>query len=173
MLGNNFSVNNSSQSSSELDSSSDSLSTHSSAASSTSKISVPNLVGQSYKSIQSQQNLNYQVLVSSEEYNDNVAEGIIISQTPKSTEQMEIGSTVLVTVSKGSKTRSLPIIAGLPITEASQKVTSAGLVPTQKQEYSKTVSEGTVIGYEGHKPGDLVESGNEVVIIVSKGKEPQ
>ena len=173
LLGNNFSVNNSSQSSSELNSSSDSLSTHSSAASSTSKISVPNLVGQSYKSIQSQQNLNYQVLVSSEEYNDNVAEGIIISQTPKSTEQMEIGSTVLVTVSKGSKTRSLPIIAGLPITEASQKVTSAGLVPTQKQEYSKTVSEGTVIGYEGHKPGDLVESGNEVVIIVSKGKEPQ
>ena len=173
LFGNNFSFNNLSQSSGNSVTSSDPLSDYSAASSSTSKIPVPNLIGQNYKSIQSQQNLEYQVLVSSEEYNDNIAEGIIMSQTPKNTEQIEKGATILVTVSKGSKTRTLPAISGIPITEASQKVTSAGLIPTQKQEYNDTVSVGIVVGYDGHNPGDLVESGSEVVIIVSKGKKTQ
>ena len=42
--------------------------------------------------------------------------------------------------------------------------------PTQGQEYSDTVAEGIVIGYEGHSPRDKLEYGSSVKIIVSRGK---
>lgn len=173
LLGPDFSSNNQLQTSSSSAVSSEPSSLPSASSSSLTKIAVPNLVGQNYKMLQTQSHPDYQVLISSEEFNDNINEGLIISQTPSFTEQMEKGSTILVTVSKGSKIRTLPSIIGLSISDASQKVTSAGLIPIQKQEYNDTVLPGVVIGYDGHNPGDSIEYGSEVGVIVSKGKNLQ
>lgn len=173
LLGPDFSPKNQLQNSNNSAAFSESSSPSSVSSSSLTKIAVPNLVGKNYKTIQSQPHSDYQVLISSEEFNDNVNEGLIISQTPSSSEQMEKGSAILVTISKGSKIRTLPAITGLPISDASQKVTSSGLIPTQKQEYNDTVLPGVVIGYSEHNSGDSMEYGSEVSIIVSKGKNPR
>ena len=135
------------------------------------KVQVPDLVGKDYKTIKSKPSSEYQVLLSSEEFSESVNEGIIISQVPGASEQMDQGSAILVTVSKGKKMRKLPEITGLTISDASQKVTSAGFVPIQKQEYSDTVPSGAVIGYDGHNAEDMAEYGSEISILVSKGKQ--
>lgn len=135
------------------------------------KVQVPDLVGKDYKTIKSKPSSEYQVLLSSEEFSESVNEGIIISQVPGASEQMDQGSAILVTVSKGKKMRKLPEITGLTISDASQRVTSAGFVPIQKQEYSDTVPSGSVIGYDGHNAEDMAEYGSEISILVSKGKQ--
>ena len=82
---------------------------------------------------------------------------------------MEQGSTIAVNVSKGSKKRTLPNITGKTLSEASQLITAAKLVPVQSSDFSKEYPEGIVIGYKTHKAGDSVDYGSEVTIVVSQG----
>lgn len=132
---------------------------------------VPDLKGLTLEEAKNAAEANeYQILVSSEEFNDNAPQGSIISQVPEPGTKIEKGSSVVVTLSKGLKIRTLPDIAGLSLSEASLKVTQAGLRPTQVQAYSNTVAEGLVIGYEGYEPGSTLEYGSSVKVIVSKGK---
>lgn len=136
------------------------------------KIAVPDLIGRNFKNLQeelSSGSSKYRVVLLSEEFHDTIGEGCIISQTPNYGEEMEVDSTIAVNVSKGSKKRILPDVMGKTLSEASQLVTNAKLVPTAASEFSNDFAEGTVIGYKNHKAGDTVDYGSEVVIIVSKG----
>ena len=80
-------------------------------------IDMPNLVGENFEDAQkaAQENGKYQVLMSTEEFNDTVAEGHIISQVPEYAEGEKLpeGSVIAVIVSKGPENRPLPAIAGL------------------------------------------------------------
>ncbi len=134
------------------------------------KIYAPNLVGKNFQNVKaSNDNENYNILLASEEFNDNVSEGLIISQTPNYKDLIEYKSPILVTVSKGSKMRSLPKIAGLSISEVSQILTEESFVPVQKQNYNDNVKEGIVIGYENRNASDKVEYGTEIIVLVSLG----
>mgnify|MGYP005773989565 CR=1 FL=1 len=135
------------------------------------RIIVPDIVGKNYQDVNSQaQSIgDYQILIMSEEFNDTVEQGCIITQTPKPGDKIDKGSAIVVTVSKGLKERQLPQIAGLSLSDASVKLSQAGFIPIQTQSYSDTIKEGNVIGYYDRKPFDKLEYGSEVKIVVSKG----
>ena len=134
-------------------------------------VAVPDLVGRNYKNLQKEFETNgkYKMVLLSEEFHDSIGEGCIISQTPSAGQEMSVGSTIAVTISKGSKKRTLPEITGKTLSEASQLVTNAKLIPTPSAEFNSKFSEGTVIGYKNYKAGDQLDYNSEVVIIVSKG----
>lgn len=144
----------------------------------TDQISVPNLVGQNFEKLtasassQPEVNQEYQILCGSRQFSDTVAEGFIISQQPAVGGTMTRGTAVVVVVSEGAAVRTLPAIAGLSIPDASAAVTSAGFVPTKAEEYSDTVPNQQVIGYRGVKEGSQMAYGSKVVILVSKGPDP-
>lgn len=135
------------------------------------KIDVPQLVGKSLsaaKSAAASAN-NYSVVVLSEEFHDTTPEGNIISQTPNYGEKMYSGSIIAVTVSKGPSKRKLPNIEGKKLSEAALMLTNEKFKPIEVSQSSQDFAEGTVIGYQDHKAGDVLDYGAEVYIVVSKG----
>lgn len=142
------------------------------------KITIPNLVGQSYADLTANTSSGtssgqqYQVLLSSQQFSDTIPEGCIISQDPKPGTRMTKGTAIVVIVSEGSAVRTLPKIAGKTLSEASNKVTSSGFVPSKAEEYSDTVPQGKVIGYQDVKEGSQMAYGSKVIIVVSLGPKP-
>ncbi len=138
----------------------------------TEKFIVPNLVGRNYDNLQEEVakgGYSYSLVLLSEDFNDNVGEGCIISQIPIAGEEAAIGSTIAVNISKGPQKRMVPPVTGKTLSEASQLITNAKLTPVKTSEYNSEYPEGTVIGYKNCSEGDLLDYGSEVVIIVSKG----
>ncbi len=135
--------------------------------------SAPNLVGENYEELTqssvSSQSSNYQVLLSSKQFSDTVPEGRIISQSPEPNTKIAKGTAIVVVVSQGTSVRTLPEIKGKTLAEASQAVTSAGLIPTKIDDFSQTVPQGYAIGYKDAHPGSKLNFGSQVVIVISKG----
>lgn len=131
-------------------------------------IPVPNLIGKNYKSLNDSAK-DYQLAVMGEDFSDKIEEGSIISQNPSPGEEMERHAAIAVNLSKGSKQRTLPEIEGKSLSEASQLITAQKLVPVQTFEFSKEFAEGVVIGYKNYNPGEKLEYGSEVTIVISKG----
>jgi serine/threonine-protein kinase len=141
-------------------------------------IEAPNLIGKSYQDYKksdssvSSESQDYQVLLSTKQFNDTVPEGCIISQSPTPGTKMAKGSEIVVVVSQGAAVRTLPAIARKSLTDASKAVTDAGFVPVKIEEYSATVPAGMVIDYQTVKAGSQMANGSQVVISVSKGPDP-
>ena len=135
------------------------------------KIAVPELVGRNYQNLQSElaNNDMYKTLLQSEELHDTIGEGCIISQTPNYGEEMYMGTTIIVIVSKGPQKRTLPNIEGKTLSEAAQIISNAKLRPVEIREYNSEVEEGRVIRYKDYKAGDTLDYDSEVVIVVSNG----
>lgn len=140
------------------------------------QITVPNLVGQNYDQlvadVSSNGETDYQILLSTRQFSDTVPEGCIVSQQPAANGKMAKGTAIVVVVSEGAAVRTLPEIAGETLPDASENVTSAGFVPTKTEAYSGTVPSGLVIGYQNAKEGSQMAYGSKVVIVVSKGPNP-
>lgn len=109
----------------------------------------------------------------SDEYSDSVKEGCVMQQSPAAGSRItqEDGIYISVTVSKGPQMRELPEIEGQTLDQASGDIAKAGLLATAEYQYSDKYAEGRVIGYKSQQPGETVEYGTNVTIIVSKGKE--
>ena len=138
------------------------------------KIAVPNLIGKNYENIKQEiknKNYGYNVVLLSEDFSDTVEEGFIISQSPSYGLEMYENSNVAVNVSKGTKMKYLPDIKGKPISESSKILTSLKLNPVAIRVFNNELSEGTTIGYKDNNPGDALEYGSSVTILISKGKE--
>ncbi len=136
------------------------------------KMPVPDLTGRNFKNLQEELSggsSRYRVVLLSEEFHDTIGEGCITSQTPNYGEEMEVGSTIAVNISKGSKQRVLPNVTGKTLSEAAQLITNIKLKPIATNEFSNDFAEGTVIGYKNYKAGDSLDYNSEVIIIVSKG----
>ncbi len=109
-------------------------------------------------------------------YSDKYEEGIILSQSfPKGTPiDTEKGLAVSFKVSKGSFSKELPSsIEGKSLKSASILLADLGfsaVYESEKVEYSDTIEEGYVIGYDGYEPGDKVDIDQEIYLIVSAGK---
>lgn len=139
---------------------------------------VPNYVGKTYdevmKEAESQQTVtilrNY-----SDEYSNEYQEGVVMSQSPAAGSRVtqEDKVVVSITVSKGPKMRELPSIEGLTLDQAAQAIADQGLLATPEYQYSDKYAEGRAIGYKSQQKGDTVEYGTNVIVIVSKGNEPQ
>ncbi|MDE5780776.1 MAG: Stk1 family PASTA domain-containing Ser/Thr kinase [Lachnospiraceae bacterium] len=140
-------------------------------ASSTDAI-VPQLTGLSEDAARAEASKAGLVLVVSERrYDDNVAEGLVISQDVKQNEKLPAGSTVNVIISKGKEKKCIvPNLNNCTIEEARAKLAEAGLTLGTEtgRENSDTVPEGSICG-QSIEAGTEVEEGTAVNYTISLG----
>ncbi len=136
------------------------------------EVEVPDVVGMSEEEAKEKLlNAGFQVEVD-EEYDEEVEEGKVISQS--STDVAEKGSTITIVVSKGEevKVAKVPNLKKKTVTEAEELLSEVKLkLGNVTQEYHDSIPEGKVIN-QSVEAGLEVKEGTEVNITISKGKKP-
>lgn len=140
-------------------------------ANSVKSVQIPNIVGLTQDEAKEELKklkINYEV--ESEEYNNEVEVGKIISQDPKYIENYTVlqKSTIKVKISKGPELVKMPKVAGLTYEEAEQTLKNLNLTVEKIEETSQKIEEGIVISQENAEGEDL-KAGDTVKIHVSSG----
>ncbi len=96
--------------------------------------------------------------------------GQIVSQTPDVDENVEEHTTVLVVVSSGKGSVSIPNVQGKNVTDAESELKSANFEVDKAYDYSDSVQEGFVIS-QSPEGGSQGKKGDLVTLKISRGKE--
>lgn len=107
------------------------------------------------------------------DYSETVDENDVISTSPKAGEDVKLGSTVTLVVSKGKETKTveMPDLVGKDIDEAKYVLTKAKLkVGDIEKQHSDIYVEGEVI-WQSEDPGDEIKEETKINLIVSLGPE--
>jgi serine/threonine-protein kinase len=131
------------------------------------RVIVPNLVGMNFKE-EIKLVSNYNLVMISEEFNEKIPKGSIISQTPVSGTLVLPGFTVAAKVSKGSEIKILPEISGKTLADAVYELSLLSLVPIEIRQ-PNNLPEGIVLGYKYKRTGESVRYGEKIFIITSSG----
>ena len=107
--------------------------------------------------------------VTGSDYSDNYAEGQVMAQTIVQDTVVDKGSTVGVTLSKGSDKVNLGTLnlTVLTVLDASRLLEEKGLVVDVKEEFSNTAAAGTILRFSP----ETAKIGERVTLFVSKGVE--
>lgn len=134
---------------------------------------VPNLVNKEWSKVNGNSKYgNFDIMLTSEEYSDSIAEGRIISQTVEAGSAVPKNTPIGVTVSLGSKMRVVPNIIGMTVSQASEELEKVGLsLGDQAEEYSDTYEMGRIIRLNGTKVGNKIQAGSLINVVVSLGAE--
>jgi beta-lactam-binding protein with PASTA domain len=101
-----------------------------------------------------------------EEAESEKPEDEVISQSPVAGTQVDKGSRVTITVSKGIETVNVPNVEGFTRRDAAAQVRAAGLVPTvREQDVTDPAQDGVVI-QERPAGGTELQKGKPVVLVV-------
>ena len=134
-------------------------------------VQIPDLVNKTQdEAEQIVKELKLKLVVKSEEYNENVEEGKIISQDPAYQENYTIKehSEISVVISKGTETVEVPDVVGKTREEAEKLLKDAGLVAEITEENDEKVEAGIVLSQD-IEDGETVNKGSTVKLVVSKG----
>jgi beta-lactam-binding protein with PASTA domain len=132
-------------------------------------VTVPGLVGQSLEEAQSL--LRESGLETGEKlqaYSDTVPAGMIVSTAPASGEQLEEGSSIVITTSLGPEKVAVPPLLGKTETDASASLQALGLLAETRWSYNEQVAAGMVCGMEP-VPDTSIPRGSKVILTVSQG----
>ena len=134
---------------------------------------VPNLVNKKWSNVDGNEKYsNFYIRMSEEVYDENYEEGRIIFQSVEAGSTVAKNTPISVVVSKGSKMRTVPNIIGKTVSEASKELESAGLaLGDQAEEYSDDVESGKIIRLNGIEPGQKIQAGSMINVVVSLGSE--
>ena len=108
--------------------------------------------------------------VETTEVSDTVLTGGVIRTEPGRGGRVDAGSEIVVVISEGLGSVVVPDVVGLTSSEAFVVLGDAGLGWVETTEASETVPAGGVIRTEPG-PGEGVDAGSEVVVVVSQGPE--
>ena len=109
-------------------------------------------------------------IVYNETRNDDIPIGSIVSQSPASGVTVTSKTKVELSVSIGKILRTVPDVTNRSSYDAERRIKEAKLTMRMYEDYSNTVTKGNVISQQPTS-GEL-ETGSEVIIIVSKGRRP-
>lgn len=137
---------------------------------------VANYVGQKYSDVIASAEENDSVILYrsiEDRYSDEYAEGVIVEQYPSAGAEITSDAQIAVTlvVSKGTQMRELPEVENKRLDDIAEQLGNLGFVVTAEYEYSDEFAKDRVIAYKDYKPGDKVEDGAEIKVIISKGSE--
>lgn len=134
---------------------------------------VPNLVGKDWSKVNGNSKYaDFDIRLTSEEYNENYEEGKIVAQTVEAGSAVAQNTPIGVTVSLGSKMRTVPNIIGMTVSEASAELDKAGLaLGDQAEEYSDDYEMGRIIRLNGIEVGSKIQAGSMINVVVSLGDE--
>ena len=135
------------------------------------EVQIPDLVNKTEE--EAEQILKYlklKLVVKSEEYDENIEKGKIISQDPTYKENYKIKehSEISVIISKGTEKVDVPNVVGKTKEEAEKELKDAGLVPEIIEENDEKVEAGIVLSQDP-EDGENVNKGSKVKLVVSKG----
>jgi eukaryotic-like serine/threonine-protein kinase len=116
----------------------------------------------------------YKNVIDKSFYSEDVPAGEIISQEPKAGEKINPSEEVLyLEYSRGPKPVELKDLAGLTKDEAENYILDSGLSLNEAEyQFSDEYEEGVVISHSPG-PGEEVEKGEFITLILSKGPEPK
>lgn len=106
----------------------------------------------------------------SEEWSETVAEGEVISSTPRPGQMTEHYTPVALVVSKGREPITVPDLFGTNGEEAATSISDLGLNPETVEVFSDSVEAGFVVSTEP-EAGSVLHRGDSVTLSVSKGPE--
>ena len=138
-------------------------------------VPVPELVGLVYDELDITRYPTVEIVLADYDYNEDVEEGVIMNQSPKHGEQVELNGKVQVGVSMGPEQAELnPQLDRLvrrPKEDALNYISAFNLRPLVQEEYSEDIREGLVIRAEPAEPDKPLEEGDTILVFVSLGKE--
>ena len=141
---------------------------------------MPSLVGMTEDAARAKlQGLQVSMDSAKTDYSDVYTEGRIMEQNPKEGEALTPGTTVVVTVSLGTKINdTLKKLRGMTKDEAIKALADVGVHvgPAFEHSFSDEVEKGLVLGYildesAENQDGDEVKKGSTVNLILSDGSE--
>ena len=104
-----------------------------------------------------------------EDFSNNIEAGHVISQSVQAGTMVESGTSIDIVISKGKQRVSVPSVVGSTEEEAKSRLTGAGLTVIVERRADDTEA-GRVLSQDP-AGGTEVDSGSEVTIVVSSGKE--
>ena len=129
---------------------------------------VPNVVGSDRATAESAlKSAGFKVEVA-DQYSDTIEKDKVISQSETAGTNIKKNSTVLIVVSKGMQTVTVPNVVGKDSSSAQKAMTDAGLSVSIQEQASDTVAAGKVIS-QSTAAGSSVKPGTPVTLIVSTG----
>jgi serine/threonine protein kinase/beta-lactam-binding protein with PASTA domain len=134
------------------------------------KTAVPDVTGQTYDEASSQlEAANFQV-EKTEQADDTVAEGDVISQDPSGGTLLEAGATITLTVSTGHEKVTIPRLSGYSYDDAKDLLEGDQYgLRVEKSEQDSSAPEDEVIN-SNPPEGTEVDKGSTVTLLVSKGE---
>lgn len=140
----------------------------------TKEVTVPNIVGKTYEEAKSiLEDAGLKVKKVDEVYNNQYEQGVVVSQEPGADKKVKEGREILLTVSKGKKTATLPEVAGTDFDEAKLLIEGKGFTnvdDTPLEEYSD-IEKGKVIRIYEYSENEDVPLDAPIKIVVSQGPE--
>lgn len=131
---------------------------------------VPYLIGSTQNvAKQDAQTAGLGELLIETQYDENIAEGLVISQEPQFGTEVDEGSSIKVVISLGPEPFEMPLVEGQDAEDAATSLREQGLNVSIEYQASEKISEGKVIS-QNIKQGDNVKKGDSVVLVISSGK---
>jgi serine/threonine protein kinase len=128
---------------------------------------VPVLVG-SQRRVAVQQIRGQGLLPSVSEEESSSPPGEVLRQSPSAGSQVEAGSTVAIVVARAKKQTKVPNVVGAERREAVEAIRAAGLTPVVEEEETPNEEEIGLVVEQLPGPGETVEPGSEVTLVVGK-----
>lgn len=137
-------------------------------SSSAGEVSVPNVTGETEAAASARLRAAGLRAAPSLGSSATVADGRVISQSPRGGSRAEKGSRVAIVVSSGPGSAALPNVAGLTAAQAIDRLRAAGFKPSRTEQPSSKVAKGKLIGTEP-PAGTELQVGSPVSVLVSSG----
>lgn len=134
------------------------------------QVFMPNLLGKTQDEAREElAEMSLTLSVSGEDYSENYEEGQVMGQDIPEGQAVERGSSVGVTISKGSDQVLLTEfnLPGMALSQAQQLLEEKGLTVTVNREYNDQIPSGQVIRFSP----DEAKVGESVVLVVSQGPQ--
>lgn len=138
------------------------------------KAKVPDVVGDSKADGEASLEKAGFVVEMFEVYDSEVGKGKIIAQQPEAGKSATVGSKVqfIASLGKGTGAAKVPSVTGETEADAISEIEDAGLKVSKISQYDPDVKKG-VVSEQFPSSGATAAKGSEVLIVVSKGAEPE
>lgn len=134
-------------------------------------VPVPNLAGKTYEEAQEELNkLGIGIQKGQQVTSDEYEEGQIVAHRPAAGEKVEKHTTIIVDISTGEGTITVPPVVGMTDAEAIAALSSASFDYQKNYSYNDTVEEGHVIS-QSPEGNSKAKKGDKVILEISQGSE--
>ena len=135
------------------------------------QVQVPALDGKDKAAVEEALTTARLTLVSQEEYSDDIAEGLVISQSITAGQSVDHDSKITVVFSKGPAPITVPNVVGKTQEEATATIEGLNLAVSVNEEFSNDIEKGLVISQAPTDAEGPLHRGDTVTLTVSKGPE--